>query len=87
MRACEEKLAMQLRVRVLEPDVSHDRMEALKKVLRAHPGECAVFLHITIPGESETILTVGGRRGVQPSDALRQDVDALFGRPVSECSQ
>jgi hypothetical protein len=81
----EQKLTSHLRVRVLEPDVSRDRMLALREVLRAHPGDRSVFLHITIPGESETVVSVGGIRGVNPSDALRREVDGLFGRPVAEC--
>jgi hypothetical protein len=43
-----------------------------------------VYLHITIPKASETILTLGGLRGVDASDDLCRDVDALFGRPVTE---
>ncbi|MCZ6464644.1 MAG: DNA polymerase III subunit alpha [Proteobacteria bacterium] len=79
-----EKLTAELRVRVSEPDVDRDRMVALRRVLARHPGDCAVFLHITLPGESETVLSVGGIRGVEASDALQRDVDALFGRPVTE---
>ncbi len=81
-----ERLSAQVRVRVLEPDVSRDTMVALRRVLAQYPGDCSVYLHIMIPGESETILSVGGVRGVQPSDELRREVDALFGRPVAECS-
>ena len=79
-------MTSQICVKVLEPDVSRDRMAAFKRVLMSHPGDCAVKLHITIPGESETVLSVGGIRGVVPSDDLRRDVDALFGRPVTELS-
>jgi DNA polymerase-3 subunit alpha len=80
----EEKLAASLRVRVLAPDITRDRLLALKKLLGAHAGDCGVYLHITIPGESETILGVGGIRGVTPSAELCQEVDRLFGRPVAE---
>jgi DNA polymerase-3 subunit alpha len=82
----ERRLTSQICVRVLEPDVSRDRMAAFKRVLLQHPGDCAVKLHITIPGESETVLSVGSIRGVIPSDELRRDLDALFGRPVTDLS-
>jgi len=85
LEEAEQKLTSHLRIRVLEPDVSRDRMMALREVLRSHPGERSVFVHITIPGESETILSVAGIRGVNPCDALRREVDGLFGRPVTEC--
>jgi DNA polymerase-3 subunit alpha len=82
----EQRLTAHLRLRVLEPELTRDRLLALKKTLRDAPGDCSVFVHITIPGESETIVSVGGIRGVDPTDQLRRDVDALFGRPVSERS-
>jgi len=80
----EEKLSASLRVRVKSPDVTRDRLIALKRLLGAHAGDCGVYLHITIPGESETVLGVGGIRGVSPSVELCHEVDRLFGRPVTE---
>jgi DNA polymerase-3 subunit alpha len=80
----EQKLTTALRVRVREAELSRDRLVALRDVLRAHGGDCAVYLHITIAGETETVLSVGGVRGVDPSTGLRRKVDALFGRAVAE---
>jgi DNA polymerase-3 subunit alpha len=80
----EEKLAASLRIRLLEREVSADSMQALRGVLQGHPGDCSVFVHITIPGESETVLSVGGLRGVQPDEILEREVNALFDRPVAE---
>jgi hypothetical protein len=53
-------------------------------MLESQRGDCPVFVHITIPGESETVLAVGRIRGVDPSDGLRRQLDSLFGRAVSE---
>ena len=80
----EEKLSASLRVRVQSPDITRDRLLALKRLLGSHVGDCGVYLHITIPGESETVLGVGGIRGVAPSVELCREVDRLFGRPVTE---
>jgi len=80
----EKTLTSKLRLRVKEPEVTRDRLLALRKVLGQHPGDCTVHIHITIPGESETIVSVGAVRGVRPTDALLSEVNALFGRPVSE---
>ena len=66
------------------PDVTRDRLIALKRLLGSHLGDCGVYLHITIPGESETVLGVGGIRGVTPSSELCREVDRLFGRRVTE---
>ena len=80
----EEKLSASLRVRVQAPDVTRDRLVALRKLLGSHAGDCGVYLHITIPGESETVLGVGGIRGVAASEGLCREVDRLFGKPVTE---
>ena len=82
----DQRLTTYLRLRVLANEAGCDRMEALRKVLLAHPGDCEVMVHITIPGESETIVSVDGLRGVEASDDLQRDVDALFGRSVAERS-
>jgi DNA polymerase-3 subunit alpha len=80
----EEKLSASFRVRVQSPEVTRDRLIALKSLLKSHAGDCGVYLHITIPGESETVLGVGGIRGVSPSVELCREVDRLFGRVVTE---
>ncbi len=82
----EQKLTSHLRLRVRESELTRDRLVAVRNLLQAQPGDCAVYLHITIPGESETVLSVGGIRGVDPSDGLRREIDALFGRSIAERS-
>ncbi len=82
----EEKLSASLRLRVQSRDVTRDRLLALEAAARQQHGDCGVFLHIMIPGESETVLGVGGIRGVAATAELCRDVDRLFGRPVAERS-
>ena len=40
---------------------------------QGHPGDCAVFLHIMIPGESETVWRLGRKR---PRRRIRSDESA-----------
>ncbi|MFP6624390.1 MAG: DNA polymerase III subunit alpha, partial [Myxococcota bacterium] len=80
----EQNLTIALRVRLREEELSEDRLVAMRGILESHRGDCPVFVHITIPGESETVLAVGRIRGVDPSDGLRRQLDSLFGRVVSE---
>lgn len=82
----EEKLAGTLRVKMVEREISADRLEALIKVLESHPGDCPVVVHVLIPGESETTVSVGAVRGVRATPDMCRDVDALFGRKVTELS-
>jgi hypothetical protein len=80
LERAEERLASQLHLRILAAEATRDRMTALKKLLAEAPGECTVVVHISIPGESETLLEAGS---VRPVDSLLRDVDALFGRGVT----
>ena len=81
----EKRLTANVRIRMAGAEATSDRMAALRRVFDQHRGHCPVFVHITIPGESETVLALDGGRGVTAGDILRREVDALFGRAVSEC--
>ena len=76
--------AGEVRIRVAASEATRDRMLALRRLLEGHAGDCAVLLHLLISGESETIISVAGGRGVDPSDELVLAVNGLFGRPVAE---
>ncbi|MDH3519047.1 MAG: DNA polymerase III subunit alpha [Myxococcales bacterium] len=80
----EEKLAKQLQVRIRAEEATQDRLLALRRLFEQRPGDCAVRLHLVIPDESETILSISAVRGVRPDATLRRDVDDLFGRAVTE---
>jgi DNA polymerase-3 subunit alpha len=84
LEAAEEKLASTLRLRVAAADLTRDRLLGLRRVLDSHPGDCAVLLHLLIPGESETVMTLPDGRGVRPHPELQRDIDGLFGRSVVE---
>jgi DNA polymerase-3 subunit alpha len=79
-----ERLSSRLCVRMLADEASADRLSALRGVLQKYPGECEVALHLVIPGQSETVLALSSLRGVRPTAALRDEVDGLFGRSVTE---
>jgi DNA polymerase III subunit alpha len=76
-----EHLAVRVHIKVRAEEATRDRLLALRSLLRGRAGDCSVVLHLRIPGESETVL---GLDGVDATPALLREVDALFGRPVSE---
>jgi DNA polymerase-3 subunit alpha len=79
-----EKLATRLVLRVMGGELSRDRLLALRRLFDTHRGDCAVVVHVQLPGESETVLALPDRRGVDAGDALLRELDALFGRPVAK---
>ena len=80
----EERLAARMHIRVLAEEASRDRLTALGQVLGNHRGDCTVWLHLMIPGESETVMALPDASGVEPSEDLRKAVDGLFGRAVAD---
>ncbi|MFQ5417621.1 MAG: DNA polymerase III subunit alpha, partial [Myxococcota bacterium] len=83
LERAEEKLSTQLRVRVTAAEATGDRLAALKGMLERHPGGCEVVLQLLIPDESETWIALPGLE-VRPNDALREELNGLFGRVVTE---
>ncbi|MBW2237115.1 MAG: DNA polymerase III subunit alpha, partial [Deltaproteobacteria bacterium] len=78
-----EHLASKLELEVVAGELSRDRLQALRRVLEAHRGDCAVLVHLMIPGESQTVLALSDKLGVEATDALVEEVNALFARPVA----
>ncbi len=83
LERADERLASQLGLRVRADEASKDRLFALRAVLEKYPGECPVALHIVIPEQSETLISLP-RLGVRPGPALVEDLTGLFGRDVTE---
>jgi DNA polymerase-3 subunit alpha len=83
LERAEEKLATQLRLKLTAAEATPDRLAALKDMLQRHPGECEVLLQLVIPDESETWINLPGL-SVLPNDPLREELNGLFGRVVTE---
>jgi DNA polymerase III subunit alpha len=49
-------------------------LERLRDIVRRHPGDCKVFLHLHLPEEVETLVAVNENWGVQPGDALNREI-------------
>jgi DNA polymerase-3 subunit alpha len=79
----EEKLATQVRLQLTEKEVTKDRMQALLALLKRHPGACEVMIQLLIPGETETWIALPAV-SVNPTETLRNELNSLFGRAVTE---
>jgi len=63
--------------------ISRDQLENLKSLLARHRGETPAFIHLKDAAKGETILVLPDGLKVNPSPHLVQEVDQLFGRPVT----
>jgi DNA polymerase-3 subunit alpha len=69
-------------IQVSSDDASSDAFRQLREVLHRHPGACPVYLALTIPNHSESLIAVGAELRVLPNDRLVGDVEALIGKGV-----
>jgi len=63
--------------------VKTEQIEELKGILVGHQGPCATYLHVKIPMRSETVIPLGERYSVTPSDDLLLRIERLFGDRVA----
>jgi DNA polymerase-3 subunit alpha len=59
--------------------VSEAALHRLDAILRAHPGDAALRLHLQLPDGQRVTIAPAASRSVTPNDAFRQAVEAEFG--------
>ncbi len=62
--------------------VDEDHLRQLRECLAAHEGGCSAGIKLTIPGQTETELRLPDDLRVEAVDALRDEVNQIFGRKV-----
>jgi len=67
-------------VRLSSSEITSDSLLQLRQVLQRYPGACPVYLELTIPDHSESVIAIGPELRVLPSDRLVDDVEALVGK-------
>jgi DNA polymerase-3 subunit alpha len=64
--------------------ISRAQVEELKAILMAAPrGTCQAMVRLTIPQRSETVIALGDRWLIAPSDDLLARLERLFGDRVA----
>ncbi len=64
------------------PELTNDKLNGLKEILQIYKGNCRGYLHLIIPNQSETIISLPDDFKVNPSDLLRERVQELFGANI-----
>jgi DNA polymerase-3 subunit alpha len=63
--------------------VTREQIDELKGILLQHKGSCSTYLHVKIPMRSETVIPLGDKYAVAPSDDLLLRLERLFGDRVA----
>jgi DNA polymerase-3 subunit alpha len=59
-----------------------EKIKRLKELIQAYPGECPAYLHVTMPGKSETVISLDTHFCVEPSSPFTRELEVLFGQQV-----
>jgi DNA polymerase III subunit alpha len=76
------RLSPQVHISLQTLGLNRDILSQLKSILQRAPGASPVYLHLLFPDEREVVLVSEERLQVVPSEALVQDIEALFGQEV-----
>jgi DNA polymerase-3 subunit alpha len=74
--------SIHFKVQVALSDSKH--LESLKTILAQFKGDCPAYLHVVIPNQSETVMSLPKTLCVTPSRDLMLSVNQLFGDTVTE---
>lgn len=78
-----QQLTKTIHFRLSSVEASPKQLQALKSVLGRYRGNCAAYLHLIIPNESETVLKLPDDLKVDPIPQLVESVQKLFGHNVT----
>ncbi len=65
------------------PKLDKDKLERIGEIFKRYPGDRLPFLHLIIPGRSETIIHLGEEFKLTPSEEMVKEITTLFGDVVS----
>ncbi len=75
----KEIFAKSIHFRLAIPELTKDKLGGLKEILQLYKGNCRSYLHLIIPNQSETIISLPDDLKVNPSNLLMERVQELFG--------
>jgi DNA polymerase III subunit alpha len=76
------RLSPQVHLSLQTLGLNRDILGQLKSILQRAPGASPVYLHLLFPDQREVVLLSEECLQVAPSEALVQDIEALFGQEV-----
>ncbi len=84
LRASADRLAQrEVHFRLMSAQVTREQLERLRHLLGFHRGLSRAYIHMIRSEQEETVLALPEDLAVEPSDQLIQEVNHLFGSPVT----
>lgn len=75
----EERFARAAHVRLMTAGTDEQTLARLLQVINANQGDCKLFLHCTTPEHQEILIESHLAKGLKPSLAAKEEIEALLG--------
>jgi DNA polymerase III subunit alpha len=73
----------QIHLHIRDQQMASEELHQLHETLRAHPGPCPVYLHLSMLEQAETVIELPAQLRVAAGRALGEEVERLFGDRVT----
>jgi DNA polymerase-3 subunit alpha len=83
LAAVREQSVRQVHLQVSADSLTDERLVRLRDALAQHRGSCPAYLHVIVPGSSETVIELPESLRVVPSEAMLDAVENIFGIGVA----
>jgi DNA polymerase-3 subunit alpha len=83
LAAVREQSVRQVHLQVSADSLTDERLVRLRDTLAQHRGSCPAYLHVIVPGNSETVIELPESLRVIASEAMLDAVEDIFGAGVA----
>ena len=83
LAAAREQSVRQVHLQVSAECLTDEQLVRLREALAQHRGSCPAYLHVIVPGSSETVIELPESLRVVASEAMLDAVENIFGSGVA----
>ncbi len=83
LAAAREQSVRQVHLQVSAECLTDEQLVRLRETLAQHRGSCPAYLHVIVPGSSETVIELPESLRVVASEAMLDAVENIFGSGVA----
>ena len=80
LEKAEEQFARTSHVRVTTAGLGEDTLEELARIVAENEGHCKLFIHCLTPERTEVVVESTVNKGLLPSPAVKERIEALLGK-------
>ncbi len=79
LQEAPERLSVKVHLTLTRPHATPELVEHLAKVIKRHKGKAQVIVHVVIPGQSETLISLPRDLSARPDEDLVRAIEEVLG--------